>query len=134
LCPISAGADKEGGDFSIYPHPLFPLEMSPVLFLSFRPVATLAPIVLLSGEVHQHGRAVGYKANDGGRRRDERGGIARAAPTSRIVSLLASKGNVETFDFALPNAANYSTHHAEYFSAYLTENKRWVYQQSDTLF
>jgi hypothetical protein len=31
----------------------------PVLFLNFRPVALLAAVVLLSGEVHQHGRKTG---------------------------------------------------------------------------
>jgi hypothetical protein len=87
--------------------------MSPVLFLSFRPVATLARIVLLSREVHQHGRASGYKANDGERRRDERRGIARTTRTSRIANPLRNHTVIEISIFAPPNGANYSTHHAE---------------------
>jgi hypothetical protein len=128
--------------FAISLDSLFSPKMSPVLFLSLRPVATLAPTVLLSGEVHQNGHAAFCKANDGKRSRpppigaadDQCCDIPQTLPIPRINSPLHNHRVAETFKFALPNGANYSTHPAEQFSVYLTENKRWVYKQSDTLF
>ena len=56
---------------------------------------------------------LGHKANDGGRRRNERGGIARTTRSSRIASPVRRHTGVEIFKFASPNGANYSTHPAE---------------------